>query len=229
MQRSLKALGWFLGKFSAYGKSHLLILSHNWNQTEKIMWENPEREEKSERRSLQPCADVDMRRTGFLVSKLLILGSAPCASQDGLFKRQTSLATLYPGTEPPVWIWYGGNSMHTRIGWTRIPSCVTWDWSPNILITWCEEPTHWKRPWYWEGLRARGEAGDRGWDGWMASLMTQWTCIWANSGRQWKIEKPRVLQSMVSQRVGHNLEPEQQQHPQSGANLRLSVPWFQDF
>ena len=33
---------------------------------------------------------------------------------------------------------------------------------------------HWKRPWCWERLRAGGEGGDRGWDGWMAS-MTQWT------------------------------------------------------
>ena len=28
--------------------------------------------------------------------------------------------------------------------------------------------THWKRPWYWERLKA-GEGDDRGWDGWMAS------------------------------------------------------------
>ena len=26
---------------------------------------------------------------------------------------------------------------------------------------WCEEPTHWKRLWCWERLRARGEGGDR--------------------------------------------------------------------
>ena len=30
--------------------------------------------------------------------------------------------------------------------------------------------------------RARGEGGDREWDGWMVSL-TQWTWVWANSGR----------------------------------------------
>ena len=47
----------------------------------------------------------------------------------------------------------------------------------------------------WERLRARGEEGDRGWDGWMASL-TQWTWVWANSGRQWRTGKPGVLQSM---------------------------------
>ena len=38
-----------------------------------------------------------------------------------------------------------------------------------------------KRPWCWERLRAR-EGDDRGWDGCMASL-TQWTWVWANSGR----------------------------------------------
>ena len=27
---------------------------------------------------------------------------------------------------------------------------------------WCEEPTHWKRPWCWERLRAGGEGGNRG-------------------------------------------------------------------
>ena len=38
----------------------------------------------------------------------------------------------------------------------------------------------WRRPWYWEKLRAGGEGNDREWDGWMASL-TQWTWVWANS------------------------------------------------
>ena len=52
----------------------------------------------------------------------------------------------------------------------------------STLATWCEELTHWKRPWCWERLKAKEEGGGRGWDGWMASL-TQWTWIWANSGR----------------------------------------------
>ena len=29
------------------------------------------------------------------------------------------------------------------------------------LATWCEEPTHWKRPWCWERLKAGGEGDDR--------------------------------------------------------------------
>ena len=56
-----------------------------------------------------------------------------------------------------------------------------WSWNSNTLPTWCEELTHWKRPWCWERLKAWGEGDDRGWDGWMASP-TQWTWIWVNSG-----------------------------------------------
>jgi len=49
------------------------------------------------------------------------------------------------------------------------------------LPTWCEELTHWKRPWCWERLKAGGEGADRGWDGWMASV-TQWTWVWQALG-----------------------------------------------
>ena len=47
--------------------------------------------------------------------------------------------------------------------------------SSNILATWSEVSTHQKRPWDWERLKVEGEGGDRGWDGWVASL-TQ--CTW---------------------------------------------------
>ena len=57
-----------------------------------------------------------------------------------------------------------------------------WSWSSRTLATWCEELTHWKRPWCWERLKVRGEGSNRGWDGWMASP-TQGTWIWGNSGR----------------------------------------------
>ena len=50
-----------------------------------------------------------------------------------------------------------------------------WSWKSSSLATSWEELTHWKRPWCWEGLWARGEGDDRGWDGWMASR-TRWTC-----------------------------------------------------
>ena len=59
---------------------------------------------------------------------------------------------------------------------------LCWSWSSYTLATWWEQPTHWKRPWCCERLKAGRERGDRGWDGWIASP-TQWTWIWANSGR----------------------------------------------
>ena len=67
----------------------------------------------------------------------------------------------------------------------------------------------WKRPWCWERLKAEGEGEDRGWDGCFASL-TQWTCVWANSGRWWRTGKPDVLQSTGLQRIGRDLATEQQ-------------------
>ena len=52
----------------------------------------------------------------------------------------------------------------------------------HTFATWWEELTHWKMPWCWERSRAGGKGEDRGRDAWMA-LLTQWTWVWANSGR----------------------------------------------
>ena len=66
--------------------------------------------------------------------------------------------------------------------------------------------------------RQKGEADDKGWDGWMAS-MTQWTWIWANSGRWCKTGKPGVLQPMGLQGVGHEWTE------QLNNRLRFSKAW----
>ena len=79
----------------------------------------------------------------------------------------------------------------------------------RYLATWCEDLTHWKRPWCWERLKV-GEGDDRGWDGWVESL-TQWTWVWAGSGRWWRTGKPGMLQSMGLQRAGHDCMTKQQQ------------------
>ena len=84
-----------------------------------------------------------------------------------------------------------------------------WSWSSNTLATSCEELTHWKRPWCWEGLGAGGEGDNRGWDGWMASP-TQWTGVGISSMRWWRTGKSSVLQSMGSQIVGNDWVTEQQ-------------------
>ena len=78
-----------------------------------------------------------------------------------------------------------------------------WSWRSNTLATWCEELTHWKRPFCWQRLKAGWEGDNQGWDGWMASL-TQWTRVWGNSGSWWWTGRPGVLQSTESQRVGHD-------------------------
>ena len=53
-------------------------------------------------------------------------------------------------------------------------------------MLWPPDAKNWltgKRLWCWERLKAGGEGGNRGWDGWVESL-TLWTWIGANSGRQ---------------------------------------------
>ena len=87
-----------------------------------------------------------------------------------------------------------------------IPGCsleeLSWGWNSSTLATWCEELTHWKRLWCWEGLGAEGEGDDRGWDGWMASPTG--TRVWANSRSWWWTGRPGMLQFMGSQTVGHD-------------------------
>ena len=77
----------------------------------------------------------------------------------------------------------------------------------NTLATSCEELTHWKRPWCWEGLGAGGEGDNRGWDAWISSL-TRWTWVWVNAGIWWWTGRPGVLRFMGSQRLGHDWETE---------------------
>ena len=86
-----------------------------------------------------------------------------------------------------LWCWI----RHLRVPWTArrlIQSILKkstlkilwkdwcWSWNLNTLATWCEELTHWKRPWCWERSKAEEERGNRGWDVWMASS-NQWTWI----------------------------------------------------
>ena len=68
-----------------------------------------------------------------------------------------------------------GNELWIFTGRTDAEALILWP--PNVR-SWL---THWKRPWCWDRLKA-GERDSRGWDGWIA-LLTQWTWVWANSGR----------------------------------------------
>ena len=60
-------------------------------------------------------------------------------------------------------------------------------------------------------IEVGGEGDARGWDGWMASP-TQWTRVWVGSRSWWWTGRPGVLQSMGSQRVGHDQVIELTEH-----------------
>ena len=66
-----------------------------------------------------------------------------------------------------------------------------WSWNSNTLATWLEKTL----------MLGKIEGRRRGWErqnSWMASP-TQWTWVWANSGRWWGPGKPGVLQATGSQ------------------------------
>ena len=79
------------------------------------------------------------------------------------------------------------------------------------------------KPWCWERLKAKGEGGDRKWEGWMASP-TQKTWVWENSGGQWRTGKPGMMQSMEQQRVRPSLATEQA--PQSVTQQSLDPIYY---
>ena len=79
------------------------------------------------------------------------------------------------------------------------------DVEAETAILWPPDVKNWLigKDWCWERLKVGGEGDNREWDAWMASL-TQWTWVWVNSGSWWWTGRPGVLQSLGSQRVGHD-------------------------
>ena len=75
------------------------------------------------------------------------------------------------------------SSEHNIDTWQKLGKCLVvewitdihwkdwcWSWSSYALATWCEDPTHWTRPWCWERLRAGGEETKdemAGWHHWL--------------------------------------------------------------
>ena len=84
------------------------------------------------------------------------------------------------------WIFIGRTDAETPILW--LPDAKSW------LI--------WKDPDAGKDWRQK-EKGTTGWAGWIASP-TQCTWVWVNSGSWWWTGKPGMLQSMGSQRFGHD-------------------------
>ena len=79
------------------------------------------------------------------------------------------------------------------------------------------------------GQEEKGMTEDEmvGWHHYLSShlFMTQWSRIWVNCGRWWRIEEPGVLRSTGSQRVQHNLATEQQQFKETGIIVLGMQTW----
>ena len=115
--------------------------------------------------------------------------------------------------------------MDTNMNKNSIPQFHSQSWSFNALATWCEQLTHLKRPWCWERLKAGGEGDDRGSDGWMASPIL-WTWVWVNSGSWWWTGRTGVLQSMGSQKVGHDWVTELKLEGGAHLSKKVSYQYF---
>ena len=175
------------------------------------------------------------------IKRQLLLGRTAMTNLDNVLKRRDITlptkvhlvkAMVFPVVMYGCEIWTIKKAECWRIDafelwcWRRLLR-VPWRSNQSVLKEWTVI-THW-RDWFWswsatggkkptpektlmmrkiEGKRRRG---NRGWDGWMASL-TQSTWVWANSRRQWRTERPGMLQFMGSQRVRHDLATKQQQH-----------------
>ena len=92
------------------------------------------------------------------------------------------------------WIFIGRTDAEAPVLWP--PDAKGWLTGKSLML---------------EKIEGRRRRANRGWNGWMASP-TQWTWVWASSGRWWRIGKPDVLQSMGSHGVGHNWATEKQQY-----------------
>ena len=118
-----------------------------------------------------------------------------------------------------------GDQSWVFIGRTGVDTETSMLWPPDVK-SWLI----WKDPdvgkdW---GMRAGGKWDDRGWDGWMASL-TRWTWVWVNSGSWWWTGRPGMLQSMGSQRVGHDWATELNRsvtHKLQGSEVGRDIYWW---
>ena len=100
------------------------------------------------------------------------------------------------GNQP--WIFTGNTDAEAPIFWPPVVKSQLIGKDPDAGKDWTQE---------------ENRATEDEMVGWHHSCPTQWTWVWANSGRRWWTGKPGMLQSVGSQRGRHNwMTSQQQQH-----------------
>ena len=100
-----------------------------------------------------------------------------------------------------------------------------WSWSSNsnTLATSCEELTHWKRLWCWEGWgqEAKGTTEDEmaGWHHWLNGRKFE------QAPGDGEGQGSLALQSMGSQRFGHDWVTVQQENTRNNSNINKIDEW----
>ena len=100
-----------------------------------------------------------------------------------------------------------------------------WSWNSNILATWCEELTHWKRPWCWKDWRQE-EKGTR--MSWLDGITDLTDMKQASSENWWWTGKPCMLQSIGLQRVRHNWVTKLNWHSRCPSRVLQSISIFSE-
>ena len=91
-----------------------------------------------------------------------------------------------------------GDQSWVYIGRTDFEAETPILWPPDVKSWLIGKDPDAEKDWSWEKKQ-----NNKGWDGWMASP-TQWTLVWVQELDRWWTGRPGMLQSMGSQRVGHD-------------------------
>ena len=179
--KELLLLNCGVGEYSWESLGLMLLLSHfshadsmqpHWQQPTRLPcpWDSPGKNTGVGCHFLLQCVKVKLlSRVPRLVTPWTAAYEAPPSM--GFSRRVLEWGAIAPGLKG------NGNQSWIFIGRTDAECEAPIFWLPDAKYQLIG-----KKPCCWENLKARGKGDNRRWDGWM-TLLTQWTWVWANSGR----------------------------------------------